>query len=265
MALVVACLVNPRLSRYRRIADDFASGIARSGDKPIVRDIRLGPIKADVAVRWGWKRPEELRAYPRFVWADHGYWKRGEYVRLTVGGWSPDKYVQAGLPSDRFDSLGLKISPWRTTGNEIVVAGSTSKAAADNGMAYMEWEQRAVQALKDCGRPVVYRPKPKDAMATAIAGVGYDQRPIEEALGRAWGWVTHHSNSAVDALLAGIPVHCEIGAAAVMSVPISEIANPVLPEGREQFLKDVAWLQWTMNEIKSGDAWMHLKARGLIC
>ena len=62
-------------------------------------------------------------------------------------------------------------------------------------------------------------------MAAPIPGSGYDKRPISEALSNAWAWVTHHSNSAVDALLAGVPVHCEIGAAAAMSVPLDQIAK----------------------------------------
>lgn len=98
-----------------------------------------------------------------------------------------------------------------------------------------------------------------------IPGAGYDQRPISEALGNAWAWVTHHSNSAVDALLAGVPAHCEMGAAAALSIPLDQIAEPVLPAGRDQFLADVAWLQWSLDEMRSGAAWAHLKDRGLVC
>ena len=265
MALVVACLTNPAQKRYRVIADAMAAGINRYGDRAQLVSVYAPHQKADVAVMYGWKRHEQLQRYPQFVYADLGYWQRDRYYRLAVGGWSAERYVRAGLPADRFDALGLQVKPWREQGSEIIVAGSTAKAAAEDGFGYMEWERRAIAQLRGCGRPVVYRPKPNDRLAQPIAGAGYDTRPINEALANAWAWVTHHSNSAVDALLAGVPVHCEIGAAAAMSVPLDRIARATLVDGREQFLADVAWLQWTLDEMRSGEAWAHLKERGLVC
>jgi hypothetical protein len=129
----------------------------------------------------------------------------------------------------------------------------------------MEWERMAAESLKGFGKKIVYRPKPKDRSARPMDGFDYDTRPIAETLQSAWAWVTHHSNSAIDALVAGVPVHCATGAAAAFSVPMDQIANPPLLEGREQFLADVAWLQWTLDEMRSGKAWAHIKERGLLC
>ena len=265
MALVVACLTSAPQKRYRLIAEAMAAGIARCGDHPKVAPMRGPHVAADVGVMYGWKHHATLQRYPRFVYADLGYWQRDRYYRLAAGGWGPEGYVRAGLPMTRFESLGLQIKPWRREGAEIIVAGSTAKAAIEHGYGYTQWERQTIARLQGCGRPVVYRPKPNDPMAAPIPGSGYDKRPISEALSSAWAWVTHHSNSAVDALLAGVPVHCEIGAAAAMSLPLESIATAPLPAGREQFLADVAWLQWTIEEMRSGEAWAHLKERGLVC
>lgn len=264
MAITVACLTRAAQCRYRRIAEAMAEGIAKCGDIPFILEMGSPRIDATVAVSFGWKHHRYLEEYPQFVYADLGYWERDRYYRLSVGDWSPHRYVRAGLPMDRLRTFGLVPKPWRTSGTEIVVAGSTMKAAADHGMEYMAWERQAVERLRDCGVPVVYRPKPSDADAVPIDGVPFDRRPIGEALGSAWGWVTHHSNSAVDALLAGVPVHCETGAAAAFSVPLETMASPELLGGRRQFLSDVAWLQWTLDEMRSGAAWMHLKELRLI-
>lgn len=265
MALVVACLTDRRLSRYRNLAEAMAEGIGRCGDRAVLREVHLPPIEADCAVMYGWKKRALFAPYRQFVYADLGFWQRDRFHRLSVNGWSPAGYVRAGLPVERFAALGLEVKPWRATGREIVIAGSTAKAAADHGMGYMEWERRTAARLAGCGRPIVYRPKPNDRGARPIEGIAFDTRPIGEALATAWAWVTHHSNSAIDALLAGVPAHCETGAGAAFSVPLDEIAEPPLMEGRGQFLADVAWLQWTHDEMRSGACWAHLKERGLVC
>lgn len=252
----VACLTLPGRARYCKLAAAMMHGVAACGDRPHLAGVHGRGQPADVAVCWGWKHHQAYRKYPKFVYFDLGYWGRDEYLRFSAGGWSP---VVPKADSSRFDRLGLTIKPWRTGGDEIIVAGSTAKACQDHGYRYQEWERRAIQRLQGCGKRIVYRPKPNDRMARPIEGAEYDQRPISEALGSAWGLVTHHSNTAIDALLAGVPVHCETGAASALSVPMETLADPGLPE-REPFLHGVAWLQWTLDEIRSGEAWAFIRS-----
>lgn len=266
MSLKVACLVHPTLSRYRKVADAMIFGIARCGDTAYAHSIDAPMLKnADVAVCYGWKRNAQYRDYPRFVYADLGYWHRDTHYRLVAGSWSPDGYVRAQLPRSRLDLLGVSVNPWRTDGDTIVIAGSTGKSCVEHGLGYREWETRVAAQLQGCGKRVVYRPKPTDRNKAPLRGVEYDYGPLAETLARSWALVTHHSNAAVEALVAGVPVHCETGAAAAFSVPLDQIANPPLLEGREQFLADVAWLNWSVDEMRSGAAWAHMKERGLLC
>jgi hypothetical protein len=265
MALKVVCLTDHRLSRYRHIAMAMTEGIERCGDKAVISDLREPAVAGDAAVMWGWKKNALFAPYRQFVYADLGYWARDQYYRVGVNGWSPEKYVCAGLPSSRFEALGLEIKPWQTGRNEILIAGCSPKSALDHGLEYMAWEAQAAQQLAKCGAPLMYRPKPTDKLKTPLAGVGYDQRPVGDALRTARAVVTHHSNAAIDALLAGIPAHSETGAAAVMSLPLNQLLEAPEPAGRAQFLHDIAWLQWTLAEMRSGACWAHLKERGLIC
>jgi hypothetical protein len=260
----VACLVAFGRRRYQRVARAMAEGIAKCGDQPVIYPV-AGVPRADVAVMYGWKLSQHYRKYPQFVYADLGFWGRDTYYRVTVNGWSPERYVKAGLPDTRFRALGVEIQPWREAGDEVLIVGSSRKSAVQHGYEYMEWETKVAQQLKDCGKRVVYRPKPTDPERRPIPGVGYDEGPLEGSLAKAWAVVTHHSNAAVKALAAGVPVHCATGAAAAFSFPLDRIADPPLLEGREQFLYDVAWLQWTIEEMESGACWAHLKERGLIC
>lgn len=263
MAIEVTCLTISRLSRYRKVAAAMHAGIQACGDKSVVREMGQAPV-GTVGISYGWKHHDQLNKFPRFVYADLGFWSRDRYYRITANGWGSESYVRAGLPASRFESLGLTIKPWHD-GEEIIIAGSSEKSARHHGFGYMEWEQMAADALKGCGYRVFYRPKPTDKGARPLPGVHYDARPLAEALASARALVTHHSNTAIDALLAGVPVHCVAGAAAAFSVPLNEISKAPRLEGREQFLWDVAWLQWTEAEMRSGDVWRHLKERGLVC
>lgn len=256
----VACLLTFGNRRYRLIADAMAKGIMRCGDQAVLSPVAATP-NADVAVIYGWKYHAHLKGYPRFVYADLGFWQRADYYRVTAGGWGPESYVHAGLSSERLRSFGVEVQPWNEAGSVILLVGSSRKSAHHHGFDYMQWERQAAQRLKDAGHRVVYRPKPSDKERQPIPGVGYDESPLEESLSRAAAVVTHHSNVAVQALAAGVPVHCVTGAAAAFSVPMDRLTER--REGREQFLADVAWLQWSLEEMRSGACWAHLKERGL--
>lgn len=260
----VACLMTFGNRRYRWIADAMAQGIRKCGDQAVICPAAASPC-ADAAVLYGWKFSHYLKKYPQYAYADLGFWQREIYYRMTVGGWGSESYVRGNLPAARLASLGVEIKPWRESGDEIVVMGSSRKSAREHGFEYMEWERKAVESLRGSGKRIVYRPKPTDKEKVPITGCGYDERPLEDSLAKAWAVVTHHSNAAVMALAAGVPVHCQIGAAAAFSVPLDSLSDPELLCGREQFLADVAWLQWTLDEMRSGECWAHLKARGLIC
>jgi hypothetical protein len=241
----------------------MCEGINRCGDRAFVQDLH-GPAKADVGVMYGWKMNAYLARHPQYVYADLGFFVRETHYRICVGGWSPHEYVRAGLPDTRFKSYGLEVKPWRKSGENIVIAGASGKSAATHGVRHNEWERLMSKRLQDIGRPIVFRPKQTDPYKSPIGGTIYDEGPLDRTLANAWALVTHHSNTAIDALIAGVPVYCETGAGAAFSCGIDEIADPPLPEGREQFLADVAWLNWTLDEMRSGECWAHLKDRGLI-
>lgn len=232
-------------------------GISRCGDEAFISET---PEPADCAVMYGWRRRHLLFQYPQWMYADLGYWNRDAYYRVSVGDWSPHRYLNFGMDSTRLKSMGVRIQPWQD-GEEILVVGASEKSMAQHGFGYMEWERKAVRRLGDVGK-VVYRPKPHDPNRHPIPGVGYDSRPVAEALASAKLVVTHHSNMAVDALVAGVPVYCETGVGAAFSVPFGSFERR---PGREQFLYDVAWLQWTLAEMADGTCWSFLKSRGVVC
>lgn len=253
----VECIAVGGRWRAKRIAEAMAAGVRACGDTSTIVAGASG--RADVAICYGWKYRHRYDR-GRYIYVDLGYWDRDNYYRCIVNGWGPESYLRMGLPSSRFERLGVEIKPWRTEGSEIVIAGSTVKACRDQGIAYQSWEEAAALKVAGMGKTVRYRPKPKEEDVSSIRGATTDRRSLEESFTNAHAWVTQRSNTAVEALAAGIPVHCESGAGAAFSVPIDQLADPPLMPGREQFLYDVAWLQWSLDEMRSGECWRHLRS-----
>lgn len=263
----------------------MAEGVEAAGDKIEMRSDSDADMKGfDAAIFWGfWENCQRIvevcrREGKPWVYVDLAYWGRDKnYFKVSVNERHPDDYLMKwDAPSDRWDALGLEIKPWRkpSTTAPIILAGMSGKAAwswkfgptvQQAGNVYERW---AVAQIKNhTERQIIYRPKPNWVAATPIDGASYDKtRPVELMLKGAHCVVTHHSNVGTDAIIAGVPVFTRRGAAIHMGMSdshLSEIEAPVYPDGREQWAANLAYCQWTLNEMAAGACWKHLKARVL--
>lgn len=211
------------------------------------------------------------------VYIDLGYWKRrlpGErwsgYHKIAVNARHPTAYFQKiRHPEDRRLAAGVQIAPWRRQGEHIILAGMGEKAARVEGFRYEQWEREAIDRIRlVSGRPIIYRPKPSDGDARNIVGTTFGPSksvPIEDVLRGAWAVVTHHSNAACDALVAGVPAFCDEGVARPLATnDLSKIEAPLYPDDREQWANDVAYTQWSVAEMYSGAAWRYLRSEELV-
>lgn len=250
-----------------------------------VKQLGWKPVRmeeAELAVMWGVTPPTTLefmraRNLPCLV-MDFPYWNRcgkirpgNEYYKISLNGQHPAKYImEEDLPDDRYRSTkGPAIQPWRTGGKVIVLAGMGTKAAIQNGYKPGEWEWKTVQLIKkQTDMPIVYRPKPKTEVPTISDTIHDDtSRPLEETLRDAALLVCHHGNPTVTALAMGIPIFMNgpIGAAShFASWDMKNINAPIRPDGREKFFNNIAYWQWSVDEIKSGEALRSYLDRGLL-
>jgi hypothetical protein len=85
-------------------------------------------------------------------------------------------------------------------------------------------------------------------------------RPLAEDLAEAHAVVTFNSNTAVDALLNGIPVFAHDQGSMCWPVANKSLISVDVPNkpDRSQWLSDFAYAQWTPEEMRSGRAWQHL-------
>lgn len=281
----VAIHFEPGSSRSKMLARAMSYGVEEAGDHGRLIsgfDIQE-PLWGDVVVAYGWRWPELFWAYRfsgrHFVYLDLGWWERKPpgainegFHKVVVDGREPNDYFRRCSSPDRFSRFGLTVAPWRQDGAHVLLAGMSAKSAGTRGYGPQQWELAMVQNLREItAREIVYRPKPSWLEAKPIPGTAFSppQVPIERALANAWAVVTLHSNVAVDALLAGIPIHCQEGVALPFSTHLDMIDRPFSPttpiSARENLMADIAYCQWSVPELADGTCWRHLKKETPLC
>jgi len=255
----------------------MAEGVAACGDVPILAP-DFTPTDSDVCVAYGWANPATFQNYRArgrsFVYIDLGWWNRKPegrplegFHKVCVNGREPDALMARHWPSDRFAHFGIVPAPWRRWGRDVVLAGMSGKSARTRGYGPQQWEIAAINELRRyTDRPIIYRPKPSWLEAKPIPGTIFSppSQSIMEALENAWALVTLHSNAAVDALLAGVPISASEGVCKNLSTPLSEIESPRYPTGRDQLMCDIAYQQFNVPEMRAGIVWKHLKRAGVL-
>lgn len=270
--------------REHLLADAFADGARLSGDSVEVRSL-TGEAQvaegADVAVMVGVKS----RALYKANWAagisclyfDKGYTRHSapgpiklwEYWRVAVNSHHPTDYFQKiPRPGDRLEKLGIGFAPWRKKGNYIVFAGSSQKYHDFYGLTDpTRYAGKVIKQIEFAapGMQIIYRPKPSWKDAEPINGTVYSRPPetITDVLADAHCLVTHGSNACFEALQMGVPcvILGEAVAKHVSSTSIDEVKAPRLvhDKRRRQWFADLAYCQWSLPELASGEAWKIIK------
>jgi hypothetical protein len=213
----------------------------------------------------------------RAIYVDLGYWGRREggrfdgYHKVSVNNRHPTAYFRRPQHDRRRIAhfRDFLAQPWSMGGDHILLAGMGDKGALAEGFHPEEWERQAVEIIRaHTDRRIVYRPKPSWKKAKPLPGCEYvdsKSRVVELDLVNCHAIVTHHSNVAVDGLVAGIPAFCVGGVAAPFSSPrLERIERPEFPDGRDAWMADIAYTQWTPVEMAAGLCWAHLREEGLV-
>lgn len=202
------------------------------------------------------------------------------YARIGIDGAFQDDadFGNAGSPPDRWHLLrkraGLELRPYRKTGAHVLIVGQKPGDASLRGCDIVEWMIDTVaEVRRHTDRPIVVRahpaalpadfPRMKKAFGVSKS-VRLDIPPtgtINEALRDCWATVTYSSSAAINSLLDGIPAISMSPASLAWPVTdhdLSKINNPTLHE-REQWLYDLCYAQWSVEETARGMAWAHLR------
>lgn len=224
------------------------------------------------------------------IWTSLGNradWVEKHYYRCGL--WSPMRdgnFLNANSPNDRWQTiesmLETKSQPWRSQGKHILLCTQPKDnwSMARTGTDPYQWVDQIVAQLKGkTDRPIKLRPHPNHAIKTAqdmkarhpqiqVTSVELGGGPTKdyrftflEELKNCWCVITHNSTAAVDAATYGIPVIMTSDLCLAWDVgtnDFSKIENPPTPD-RTQWLNDLAYANWTLEEVRSGLVWKRFR------
>lgn len=256
----------------------MAAGIKRNGDEAVLRsDSDYNMQGFDACVLWGFVTScqnvikHAVASGIPFVFLDMGYWRRDKgYYKVSVNDRHPMRYFMSlGQTPGRFNSLGIPLKPRQSGGDAILLAGMSGKAAWSWGLGPEAYERETIGRIRKYSkRRIIYRPKPSWSEARPIPGTIFEKNaPLEEVLKQTHCVVAHHSNVGCDALVAGIPSITKIGAASVLGpYDLATIEHPRFPtdDERLKWAANLAYCQWSIDEMSSGACWGFLKSAGLL-
>lgn len=227
------------------------------------------PKNVDFLAVWGWRRAPLWRARGHEILVmERGY--IGDRFEWTSIGWNGlngrARFNSAFDTGERLETnYGKLIKPWRHKKNGYaLIMGQVPGDAALAGTDIFKWAVNTAEELKAFGHEVRYRHHPLAFNNLRPTPLPSMPGTLDEALAGAKFVVTYNSNSGVDAVINGIPtVTTDVGA---MAWPVTshDTEMPIITPDRKQWLIDMSWKQWSLDEIKSGSFWQYVKRDDLV-
>lgn len=188
-----------------------------------------------------------------YIMLEEGYIKRGEYWSVTVNGLGGDgEYIADELDPNRIYDM-TQFKQFRWDGDHILITKQLPRDANVNmeQRAYLQIIQALQYYFQNETYPIRIREHPKKQ-----GGVD----PIESVLEDTWLLATYSSNTAVDAVLAGVPVHVRSDKSVVYDLRVDQL-NGDLPSPQKQYevLSQVAHAQWSLEEMEQGQCWDYIE------
>lgn len=249
----------------------FQKGLARHGLKSEwLYDKSYKP--SDLAIIWGMRFPNVIEGQKQnssdFLVMERGY--IGDRTKFTSIGFNGlngrAEFHAVNMPSDRWGKHGFQalMKPWDDAGLYILLIGQVDGDNSVKGRINMkQWLSETACQLNDNfpAINIVFRPHPLSRQGYLVKGTSKSHGSLADDLYRARMCVTFNSNTGVDAVLAGTPTVTLDRGAMAYDVTSHDLTDwPTKPD-RTQWAYDMAYKQWTEEEIANGDAWDHLKRR----
>lgn len=196
------------------------------------------------------------------------------YTRISVNGPDPNRYFMGhDRSNDRFERLGITLRQRRAdarSGGNILLCISSNKYHSFHRIGDpIDFSESVVNKIRKVSkRHIIWRPKPNKMNARipdSIGGVSVStvNCSIQDALRNCHVLITHGSAAAMDAIFAGVPAITLGGSIAkpVSGTRVQQVENPFWPESAllAKWAANMAYCQWTTEELKSGEAWEDLR------
>ena len=193
------------------------------------------------------------KAKKKFYYIDHGYFKQSSrnfeknktkindlngYFRIVYNNYWHNSL--GNKSKDRFERMGIEIKNIRKTGEYIVL----SEPSIDDIYFFKlnNWVKETKNKLK------------KITDRKVIIHNRSSKIPLNELLKNAWAFVSNHSTAGFLAMIEGVPAY-------FTNPTLCNVSNLDDIEKNEinySAFYNLIYEQWTVEEIKSGEAWNYL-------
>ena len=251
----------------------------------------------DIAIVWGSHKNIRADSYflkniydcqkrngGKIIVLEKGFLKRADYCLV---GWDcpggHGDYKNDNMPSDRLEELDIQVKPWKQQQGEnlsVLVCGQIPWDQNIQDISLRSWcrfvsHQLSTKVNKNC--KIRYKPHPK-----IISQKGHGRRHDKAIDMTSFNMATqqeknllqvieqkkidivvcYSSNSAVEAVINGTPAITFSESSMAWDVTSHEInhqtiTNPFMPD-RTQWLNNLAYTQWNLEEISQGLPFKHL-------
>lgn len=254
----ITVIANPRAAHQRTHQDALIEGFKTHGIESITAANHYA-IKSKFVACWGWKIGKQLRAAGHEVLVmERGYiGDRFNWSSLAWNGLNGyGDFPEIECSGERFrEHFGLL--PWLREGDFVLIMGQVPGDESLKGRDLQRWYEDAARIARTVyKKPVKFRPHPeaiRKGHKQKIAGCENCVLPLSDSLEFAHVVITYNSNSAVDAVIRGIPAITYDRGAMAWAVSGKTIGERVTP-CRQAWANALAWKQWTIEEIASGYA-----------
>lgn len=260
------------------IFDAFANSLNSNGHVVVYND-----SSADINVIWSVLFNGRM-AGNKAVWEQQkptivlevGGIKRGTTWKVGLNGINRDAYFGPSSNNNtRANELGLKLSPWKYTGEYILIAGQHDKSLQWKDMPSMAtWVHDTITFIRaQTDRPIIFRPHPrcplpaiehdfKDVKRQTPKQIQNTYDDFDMQFDNIWATVSWSSNPGVHSVINGVPAFTGPSSLAfdVAEQNLRNIDNPLYGD-RTQWLNDYAHTEYTIEEISQGIPLKHLTSK----
>ena len=171
--------------------------------------------------------------------------------------------------------MGLRLGDWRKSGEYILICGQHDKSLQWQNMPRMSnWFLNTYDKIrKHTDRPIIFRPHPRCRLEHIERGLRYVERQepkknvgsyddYDLAFDNIHCTISWSSNPGVHSVLAGVPA---IVGPSSLAYPVAghnlELIEYTQTPNRAQWINNLAWTEYTVEEIAAGLPLQRLRQR----
>jgi hypothetical protein len=164
---------------------------------------------------------------------------------------------------------GLKLKPWRKTGDKILILMQRHNGWSMNNEDSIEWCTSVIKEIrKYSDRDIIIRRHPRDKVKQYLENFYKlpncgkniyisNSKDIVEDLSKSWCTITYNSSPGIISAIEGVPtfvldpISKRSHAFDIANLDISSIENPLMPD-RERWIEKISMSHYKISDIKAG-------------